>query len=239
MRRITHLATWTLPVLAATLAGCGTGLLRSPPLPPAAEGPAYRAAQQVSVAPEGSIYQSGRAVDYFEDPRARRVGDVITIRLQEAFNATKTASTQTQKDSSTAVTAPVFGGKLPIGGDTTLDAKRAFKGNGTTSQQNALTGSITAVVTEVLPNGNLLISGERALQLNQGEEFVRVAGVVRPFDVQNDNSVTSDRIADARISYNGRGVVDASNRQGWLSRFFNSSQTLMKSTSSRSPRGRG
>ena len=104
-------------------------------------------------------------------------------------------------------------------------AKRGFNGNGTSSQQNQLTGSITAVVTEVMPNGNLLISGERALQLNQGEEFVKVAGVVRPMDVQVDNSVTSDRIADARISYNGKGVIDGTNRMGWLARFFNSPLT--------------
>ena len=207
---------------AASLAGCGAGVLRSPKLPPAAVGPAYRAGQNLPPAADGAIYQQGRALAFFEDPRAHRVGDVITIRLTEAFNASKTASTQTQKDNSTSLTQPSLGGKLLLSGDTNLTAKRAFTGNGTTSQTNALTGSITAVITEVLPNGNLLIAGERALQLNQGEEFVRVAGVVRPIDVQNDNSVTSDRIADARISYNGKGVVDDSNRQGWLGRFFSS-----------------
>jgi flagellar L-ring protein precursor FlgH len=211
-----------LAVLGLALAACGSSdLFRTPPLPPAAVGPAYRAASQLPAAQEGAIYQAGRSTAYFEDPRAHQVGDVITIRLTEAFNATKTASTQTQKDSSTGITAPLIGGWSPVG-DTTLGAKRAFTGNGTSAQQNSLTGSITAVVTEVLPNGNLLIAGERALQLNQGEEFVRVAGVVRAVDVQLDNTVTSDRIADARISYSGRGAIDASNRQGWLSRFFNS-----------------
>ncbi|HUO95024.1 MAG TPA: flagellar basal body L-ring protein FlgH [Steroidobacteraceae bacterium] len=212
-----------LIVLAAlALGGCGTDLLKAEKLPPAAEGPAYRAAQAAAPATDGSIYSATRSVAFFEDPRGHRVGDVITIRLQEAFNASKTASTQTQKDNSTTLSAPSFAGKLPLNGDTSLAAKRAFTGNGTATQQNALTGSITAVVTEVLPNGNLLISGERALQLNQGEEFVRVQGVVRVVDVQADNSVTSDRIADARISYNGKGVIDQSNRQGWLARFFNS-----------------
>jgi flagellar L-ring protein precursor FlgH len=211
--------------LVIALAGCGAGVLRAPKLPPAAVGPAYRASQVAAPASEGAIYQAGRSVAFFEDPRARRVGDIITIHLTEAFNASKTASTQTQKDGTTALTNPTLGGKTFLSGDTSLTAKRAFKGQGTTSQQNALTGSITAVVTEVLPNGNLLIAGERALQLNQGEEFVKVAGVVRAIDVQADNSVTSDRIADARISYNGKGVVDDSNRQGWLSRFFNSALT--------------
>lgn len=215
------------PALGAAfaLAGCGAGVLRSPKLPPAAAGPAYRASRTAAPASDGAIYQAGRSVAFFEDPRARQVGDIITIHLTEAFNASKTASTQTQKDGTTALTNPTLGGKSFLSGDTALTAKRAFKGQGTTLQQNALTGSITAVVTEVLPNGNLLIEGERALQLNQGEEFVKVAGVVRAIDVQADNSVTSDRIADARISYNGRGVVDDSNRQGWLSRFFNSALT--------------
>lgn len=210
---------------AVALAGCNAGLIRNAKLPPAAEGAAYRASQTAPVAVNGAIYQPAQALAYFEDPRGHRVGDVITIRLTEAFNASKTASTQTQKDNSTTLSAPLFAGKLPLNGDTTLGAKRAFTGNGTATQQNALTGSITAVVTEVLPNGNLLLSGERALQLNQGEEFVRVQGVVRVVDVQADNSVTSDRIADARISYSGQGVIDASNKQGWLARFFSSPVT--------------
>jgi flagellar L-ring protein precursor FlgH len=203
------------------LGGCSAGLFTAPPLPPPAVGPAYRAAANLPGPSAGAIYQAGRSTSFFEDARAHNVGDVITIRLQEAFNASKTASTQTEKDQSTALTAPVIAGWNPLAA-TSLTGKRGFTGNGTSTQQNQLSGSITAVVTEVLPNGNLLIAGERALQLNQGEEFVRVAGVVRAVDVQLDNSVTSDRIADARISYNGKGVIDASNRQGWLARFFNS-----------------
>ena len=207
---------------ATALSACNAGYVRNAKLPPAAEGAAYRAAQTSVTSANGAIYQPARALSYFEDPRAHRVGDVIMIRLTEAFNASKTASMKTQKDSDTSLTAPVFAGSVPLNGDTSLNAKRAFNGNGTATQQNALTGSITAVITEVLPNGNLLISGERALQLNQGEEFVRVQGVVRVIDVQVDNSVTSDRIADARISYSGQGVIDDANKQGWLARFFSS-----------------
>jgi len=210
----------TAMLAVATLAACNAGYIRNAKLPPAAEGAAYRAAQATAAPVNGAIYQPARAVSYFEDPRGHRVGDVITIRLTEAFNASKTASMKTQKDNDTSLTAPMVAGKVPLNGGTSLEAKRAFTGNGTATQQNALTGSITAVVTEVLPNGNLLISGERALQLNQGEEFVRVQGVVRVIDVQVDNSVTSDRIADARISYSGQGVIDDANKQGWLARFF-------------------
>jgi flagellar L-ring protein precursor FlgH len=204
------------------VAGCGAGYFVSPPLPPPADAVAYHSSPVATTSGNGGIFDSDHAVSLFENPRARHVGDIVTIRLQEAFNASKTASTQTQKDGSTSLPSPVIAGKQPLAGDTTLDAKRAFKGQGTSSQQNALTGSITAVIVEVLPSGNMVISGERVLQLNQGEEFVRVKGVVRALDLQSDNSVTSDRIADARISYSGRGVLDATNRMGWLSRFFNS-----------------
>jgi flagellar L-ring protein precursor FlgH len=206
---------------ALPLAGCGAGIFRSPPLPPAAVLPAYRASSSASGSGDGAIYHTGFATSYFEDARAHNVGDILTIRLTEAFNATKTATTATEKDQSSVLSSNQIAGSNVVG-QTNLAGKRGFSGNGTATQQNALTGSITAVVTEVLPNGNLLISGERALQLNQGEEFVKVAGVVRLIDIQSDNSVTSDRIADARISYNGKGVIDAANRQGWLARFFNS-----------------
>jgi flagellar L-ring protein precursor FlgH len=215
-----------LACLAAlsALAGCISGVFKSPPLPPTAVSPAYRAAGNLPPASSGSIYQSGRAMTFFEDPRAHNVGDIITIRLTEAFNASKSATTQTEKDQSSVLAPPQVAGSTIVG-NTNLVSKRGFDGNGSATQQNQLTGSITAVVAEVLPNGNLLIQGERALQLNQGEEFVKVAGVIRVADVQQDNSVTSDRIADARISYNGKGVIDDTNRQGWLARFFNSAFT--------------
>ncbi len=208
-------------ILAVAAAGCtDLGVRPVPSPPPSASGPAFRASTVARGGTDGAIYASGASVAYFEDPRAHRIGDVITIRLNEAFNASKTAATQTQKDAKASFAVPLFGGHAPLAGVTSYDNTRAFKGNGTATQQNALTGSITAVVTEVLPNGNLLLSGEKSLQLNQGEEFVRVTGVVRASDIANDNSVTSDRIADARISYNGRGAIDAANKQGWLARFF-------------------
>ena len=217
------LARFALASAALCVGSCADlGVIPTPAPPPTATGPAFRAATKSAPGSDGAIYSPGHSVAYFEDPRAHRVGDVITIRLNEAFNASKTAATQTQKDSSATIGIPLFGGKAPINGVTSFDNTRAFKGNGTATQQNALSGSITAVVTEVLPNGNLLLNGEKSLQLNQGEEFVRVSGVVRASDIASDNSVPSDRIADARISYNGRGAIDASNKPGWLARFFSS-----------------
>ncbi len=211
-------------VLVGGLSGCGAFSdlkpVKSPP--PTASGPAFRASTNGVTGADGAIYSAGRSISYFEDPRAHRVGDVITIRLNEAFNASKTAATQTEKNSSAAIGIPIFAGKNMLNGPTSFDNKRAFKGDGTATQQNALSGSITAVITEVFPNGNLLLSGERSLQLNQGEELVRVTGVVRASDIASDNSVTSDRIADARISYSGKGAIDQANKAGWLDKMFNS-----------------
>lgn len=212
----------------APLGGCGlAGLLRAPDDRPAANGAAYRSTAESAPPTDGAIYASGREIAYFQDLKARRKGDLITIRLQESTNASKTSSTESKKDSTAAITGPTLLGRpVTVNGTEVLsgalDGTRSFKGTGTSSQQNALTGSITAVVAEVLPNGNLVVEGEKWLRLNQGDELVKVRGVVRPFDVLADNSVTSDRVADARISYAGRGALADANKQGWLARFFNS-----------------
>jgi len=105
---------------------------------------------------------------------------------------------------------------------TTLNGANAFDGEGASTQSNSLAGSLTVTVTDVQANGNLVVQGDKTLKLNQGEEYVHIAGVVRTADIATDNTVTSDKIADAHISYSGKGVTDSSNRMGWLARFFNS-----------------
>ncbi len=110
---------------------------------------------------------------------------------------------------------------MPIG-TTTLTGADSFDGEGSSTQGNSLAGSLTVTVMEVQPNGNLVVQGDKTLKLNQGDEFVHVSGVVRRADIATDNTVTSDKVADAHISYSGKGVIDSSNRMGWLARFFNS-----------------
>jgi flagellar L-ring protein precursor FlgH len=210
---------------ALLLGGCAS---LEPAEPGSVAGAALRSASPAQAPTDGAIYAAGRETSFFEDPKARRKGDLITIRLQEATAASKSSSTDTAKQATVDLPAPTIAGRAVVNNsgvnllETSIDGKRTFAGKGSSSQQNQLTGSITAVVVEVLPNGNLVIEGEKWLRLNQGDELVRVRGVVRPFDVLADNSVTSDRVADARISYSGRGALAAANRQGWLSRFFNS-----------------
>ena len=106
--------------------------------------------------------------------------------------------------------------------DTTLTGSNTFDGEGSSSQGNSLVGSLTVTVTDVQANGNLVVQGDKSLKLNQGDEFIHISGVIRPADIATNNTVTSDKLADAHISYSGKGIIDNSNRMGWLSRFFNS-----------------
>ena len=110
---------------------------------------------------------------------------------------------------------------------TSLNNERDFKTRADADQSNSLAGSITVSVTEVLPNGVLRIRGEKWLSLTNGEEYIRLTGLVRPRDIQPDNSVASNRIADARIAYGGTGDFDQANQMGWLARFFNSEWWLL------------
>jgi len=175
---------------------------------------------------EGSIYAAG-GLALFEDQKARRVGDTLTIVLVERTNAQKKASTSTSKDSSVSVDGPtLFGRPVTVGGvpvfEAELGSNKEFEGEGDSSQSNRLEGSVSAIVMQVLPNGSLVVSGRKLLQLNQGSETIAIDGIVRPADIRPDNTVTSDRVANASISYSGQGAVAESNVMGWASRFFNS-----------------
>jgi flagellar L-ring protein precursor FlgH len=176
---------------------------------------------------DGAIYQAGQQMELFADLKARRVGDVLTIKLNEVTAASKSAVTKTKKATAVANTGPTIFGKtittkgVPIM-NTSMNGSDSFDGEGASTQSNSLAGSLTVTVTDVQANGNLVVQGDKTLKLNQGDEYVHIAGVIRPADIATDNTVTSDRIADAHISYSGKGVVDSSNRVGWLARFFNS-----------------
>ncbi|MDH3645488.1 MAG: flagellar basal body L-ring protein FlgH [Gammaproteobacteria bacterium] len=173
----------------------------------------------------GAIFSLARQVELFSDVKARRVGDIITIRLVEKTAARKSSSTSTSKDTSITNQNPTLFGielssdQIPILGQD-VDGSQSFAGDGASSQSNELEGSITVTVAQRLPNGNLYVRGEKWLTLNQGEEFVRISGIVRPYDIGTDNSIASSKVADARIIYSGKGALADANRQGWLARFF-------------------
>ncbi|MGC9456922.1 MAG: flagellar basal body L-ring protein FlgH [Halothiobacillaceae bacterium] len=215
-------------ILTAGLAGCASQ-------PPMVSDPNFAAVlpeDPASNAPgrsNGAIFQPGMMDNMVADARPYRVGDILTVMLTERTQASKSASTSTGKTQETAITAPdVFGLNTPYWEplrnrfNASLQGERSFDGSGNSSQQNSLDGQITVTVARVLPNGNLIVRGEKFLGINQGTEFVRVSGIVRPQDIGSDNTIASTRIADARISYGGQGIINDANNMGWLARFFNS-----------------
>jgi len=175
----------------------------------------------------GAIYAGGQGLSLYGDRIARDVGDLLTITLVESTTAQTSATTQISKDSelSTGVTS-LFGGPVSFKGRDILSAsangERGFDGQGKSSQSNRLQGSVTVSVIQRLPNGNLVVQGQKNLRLNQGDELVQIQGIVRPQDISRDNTVPSSRVGEARIVYGGRGALAQSNAMGWLSRFFNS-----------------
>lgn len=180
-----------------------------------------------AVEPDGAVYDVHYQFSLFDDPRARNVGDILTVRLVEQTQASKSATTDTSRSTSVDTGNPtILGRTITQNGrdllNTTIEAEQAFAGEATSSQSNQLIGDITVTVAQVLANGNLIVRGEKWLTLNQGEEFIQISGIVRPADIRPDNSVDSPRLADARIAYSGKGQLANSNRPGWLSRFFTS-----------------
>lgn len=221
-------ARWLLVALLLSfgvLAGCATA--PKGPTEPLAF-PALPANPEPAPA-NGAIYQAQTSMALFEDRRARRVGDVLTINIIEKASASKQASTSLNRASSTDnKISALFG--LPLGfgniagGQFTPNlagsSSNKFEGKGASAQNNSFIGTITATVVQVQANGNLVISGEKHVRINQGTEYIRLAGVVRPESIGPDNTVLSTQVANARIEYRGSGTIDESQRMGWLQRFF-------------------
>jgi flagellar L-ring protein precursor FlgH len=185
--------------------------VRPPALPAQADG-------------SGAIYQSTSYRPLFEDRRARFVGDTLTILIAEKTAANKKSGSSAARAGTASVAVPVVRG-LPgkTFQGTALDASTSttFDGKGEASAANDFTGTITVTVIDVLPNGNLLVSGEKQIAMSQGTEFVRFSGVVYPVTVSATNTVTSTQVADARIEYRANGYIDEAQTMGWLARFFN------------------
>ncbi|HEY4732653.1 MAG TPA: flagellar basal body L-ring protein FlgH [Gammaproteobacteria bacterium] len=223
---------YIVPVLGALLfSGCTTTPRRSF-AEPQIEEITYSQPARVN---NGSIYQHSFNNPLFEDIKAKRVGDIVIIVLNEQTDASKSASTSTDKSNTIGIENPTLlgapfsfspKGSMPLGGrdltlETDISSSKSFSGEGDSSQSNELSGSVTATVMEVLPNGYLRIQGEKQISINQGEEFIRITGIIRPMDIRTDNSVLSTQVANAKIAYGGNGVVANSNDMGWLARFFN------------------
>ncbi len=176
----------------------------------------------VALAPSssGAIYQADTALRLFEDLKARKVGDILTIVLNERTNAEKKADTSVDKSSESSIGIPKIFGKMIIDMENDVSGGHKFAAEGDSKQSNKLEGSITVTVSRVLSNGNLVVQGEKWITINHGEEYIRLRGIVRPLDIGPDNSISSTKVADAQILYGGRGALARANKPGWLTEFF-------------------
>lgn len=177
----------------------------------------------------GSIWQSTSA-SATEDMKARRRGDIITIVISETASASKDAKTGTSRDSSIeAGIANILGGENTgfarsfgdLANAIKAGTKTTFKGSGNTSRQENLNATITARVMDVQANGNLMIEGRRNIKVNDEDQIIVLEGVVRTRDIAPDNTINSIYVADARISYSGRGIISDQQSPGWLMGIFN------------------
>ncbi|TYL47140.1 flagellar basal body L-ring protein FlgH [Marinomonas sp. IMCC 4694] len=185
--------------------------------------PVYPNGMSPSQAPTGGIYQASMGDVFFGDQKASKVGDILTINLNETTTSTKANAATVSKSSSATIDNPtVLGQELKV--DTILPQQGTdFSGNASANQNNSLNGTISVTVYKAYPNGQLAVRGEKWLRLNQGDEYIRFSGVVRKQDISPNNTVDSERVADARITYSGTGDVAAGSEQGWVSRLLNSS----------------
>lgn len=217
---------FTVGVFVIFLSGCDA---LNPPAP--GKNPDFAPTYPASPDPKqlrresGAIYHPETALPFFETARARHEGDILTVVLIENTNASKNATLQQMKNDTNTVNNAVFLGRpIELGGgysmDFNLNNKRQFNGSAQAVQNNKLAGNISVTVAKVLSNGNMVVQGEKWVKINQGEEYVRLSGIVRPQDIRADNTLTSDRVANARISYGGTGQVNNTNAQGWLSRIM-------------------
>lgn len=212
-------------VFAALLGGCAmippepivTGpLTAEPPSPyamPAAE-------------PNGSIYQPTAYGNYplFEDRRPRNIGDIVTIVIQEKTNAQKRVATSTERTSDASLgwgaVPSILPGSVSPNQDFNVGGENTMEGQGSTRADNTFTGTLTTTVVGVLPNGNLQIAGDKQIAINRGSEYLRFSGVVDPRSITGNNTVSSTQVADAKIEFRSKGVMDEVQTMGWLQRFF-------------------
>lgn len=209
------------PFAVAIAAGLLSGCSSLPQQKAADEQPALPPITALPKGSSGGVFTTERPWALVADVRAFRPGDVLTVVLQETTQARKSAGTNFNKSSSVEIPSFRIGGST-VDADTGISADRKFTGGATSTQQNALQGALTVIVQEVLPNGLLRVHGEKSLYLNQGEEFLRVSGFVRAEDIDAENRISSQRVANARIAYSGRGSLADANSAGWLTRFFSS-----------------
>ncbi|MDR2507479.1 MAG: flagellar basal body L-ring protein FlgH [Candidatus Accumulibacter sp.] len=210
----------TFFLLAALLGSACTTVPPSNVHQPMTVRPREGAALSVS---NGSIYRPGASRALFEDRRARYVGDTMTIVISETTSASSNSNTKTKRESSITASVPTIvglPGKSFQGLQLEAGTGNNFDGGGSANARNVFTGNIAVTIIEVLPNGNLLVSGEKQVSIGTGTEYIRLSGVVNPYYISAANTISSANVADARIEYKESGIISEAQVMGWLSRFF-------------------
>jgi flagellar L-ring protein precursor FlgH len=232
--RTTRRAALAIAAALAFAAGCGPAHVAPfTPRERAYKPGAY--AQTNAKAAEGSLFSDALG-GYLEDTRAVRVGDTVVIRIDESADAQGNASTALKRDNSAQMGVDNLLGLMPAlkAAHPDIDPSKliafasqaAFTGEGATSRKGQLTGSIAVRVAKMMPNGDLFLEGTKVILINHEEYHLYVSGLVRPADIQQDNSVASSLIADAQIEFTGRGDVADQQRKGWLSRLIDTVNPL-------------
>jgi flagellar L-ring protein precursor FlgH len=190
--------------------------------------PRFQAQKAIStdMAADGSLWRDDAPMlVLFSDSKARTVGDIVTIKIAESSDATNQATTATDRDSSLSASIDgFFGLEEDIPASASFNpfsavaggVESGFEGSGTTTRRGDLNAYITAMVTQVLPNGNLVLTGSREVLINNENQVIELTGIVRPRDINANNQVLSTYVADARISYSGTGIINDRQRPGWL-----------------------
>jgi flagellar L-ring protein precursor FlgH len=209
----------SLFVLGAVIALSGCTLLPPQPLKHSAVfAPVIPAVREKPAVATGAIYHSRISDNFFGRGRNHQVGDVITVILNESTQAARTANTEVNRKAANDVVPLGLGNKLRgvgLGGLDLRNANMSSSGKGTADQQASLEGAVAVTVVDVLPNGNLVLRGEKQLALTEGAEIIQVAGIIRPEDVAPNNTVQSRRLANAQITYRGTGDLAAASKPGW------------------------
>ncbi len=177
-----------------------------------------------AAAPSGSLFRAASYRPGFEDPRARLPGDIVTIQITERVSASQSSSASIERsaDASASINAiPLFGGAAPWNkANLGAQSDNSFSGDGSTSSNNTFTGSITATVQDVLPNGHLVVVGEKQIGVNANVDVLRFSGTIDPRHIRPGNVVPSTQVANARIESRNRGAQGEAMSIGWLARFF-------------------
>ncbi len=210
-----------------TISGCSSVPLEQDVYPNDPEyAPVPSSSLQAAPNINGSLYKSNYSLSLFSDQQATQVGDIITVIFDEQYNSSKSAETKSKKDSSNSANPVSLLNTVPgwrnLGLDIDVDHNRSFNGKGDADRSNSLSGTISVTVSDILPSGVLQIRGEKWLTLSEGDEYIRIIGLIRPQDITPQNTVMSSKVADARIKFGGRGNLNNATKEGWFGRMTNS-----------------